>query len=195
MFIAPGFKTTCWRKLKLDDPAHGDWSTAIEILDARIRGRYIDPADELLATDQKILPAVNRRFGFTVLAIDCLMIETLQSFIEGWKSSHGKSTESFRRFLTTRKRFKKFFTKKRAERFYSEFRCGILHQAEIQGNSFVWSVGDLLEIDGKKMTVNRTKFHKSLKDEFVDYLDELRDSVSVVPRKNFRKKMDHICRH
>ena len=194
MYIAPGYTTAEWKKLKLDDPASKDWDTAVDIVDARITGRYLDPADTLIATDAKVRSLVKRRFGFTILAIDCLLIETLQAFIDGHTNTRNGSKESFRRFLTSRPRFAKYFTVTHAERFFTDFRCGIFHQAEVQGNSIVWSVGDLLTMSGNSMTINRTKFHDTLKKEFRDYLAVLRDQANTKPRAKFRKKMDHICR-
>lgn len=66
----------------------------------------------------------------------------------------------------------------RAERFYEEFRCGILHQAEIGGDTKVWSVGALLQDKGRRIIVNRNKFHNLLKAEFQGYLAELREPAA-----------------
>jgi hypothetical protein len=76
MQIAPGIEAEKWQALKLDDPASPDWPEAIRILEARICERFIDPVDHLIATEQ-VKPLAERRFGFTVLAVDCLLIETL----------------------------------------------------------------------------------------------------------------------
>ena len=193
MYIAPGYTDEDWKKLNLDDDASSDWAKAIEILEARIKGRYLDPADMLIAADRQELPK-NRRFGFTVLAVDCLLIETFQAFIEGRKETRNLSKKMFKAFLTTRPAFSSYFDQQLAERFYYDFRCGILHQAEIPADSVVWSVGLLVRVDGQKMTVNRTKFHDALKKEFDAYLKDLADSLQLQLRENFRKKMNHICR-
>ncbi len=193
MYIAPGYRDEDWKKLNLDDDASSDWAKAIKILEARIKGRYLDPADMLISADQKESPK-NRRFGFSVLAIDCLLVETFQAFIEGRKETRNLSEKMFKLFLTTRPAFSSYFNQQRAKRFYYDFRCGILHQAEVPADSVVWSVGPLVKVDGKKMTINRTKFHDALKKEFDAYLKDLANSLNIQPRRNFRKKMDNICR-
>jgi hypothetical protein len=194
MQIAPGVDASEWQGLKLDDPNGSDWDRAVGILAARIRERYIEPVDFLI-TAEETKPATERRFGFTVLAIDCLLVETLGAFIEGREETDGESKKIFSTFLTTRKQFASdFATVDIANQFYKQFRCGILHQAEIGGDSKVWSVGPLLRVDGSAIIVNRNKFHDSLKAEFQTYLAELRDPKNSTLRTNFRKKMDFISR-
>lgn len=194
MQIAPGISSSYWKALSLDNPASADWADAIGVFERRIRERYIEPIDHLVAVD---LPkrAPDRKFGFAILGLDCLVVETLSAFIEGLEDTDGKSKSVFRKFVRTRARFKGFFsTDEIADQFYREFRCGILHQAEVGGGSKIWSVGPLLRIEGKAFTVNRNEFHACLKREFEDYLGELHDPNNVTLRQSFRKKMDFIAR-
>lgn len=194
MQIAPGVNASEWHALSLDDPNSADWDKAVGILAARIRDRYLEPVDFLIASEETKLPS-QRRFGFTVLAIDCLLVETLGAFIEGLEGTDGQSKKVFRTFLRTRKQFAaEFTTDDLANRFYEQFRCGILHQAETGGESKVWSVGPLLRVTGNAIVVNRNKFHETLKTEFDAYLSELRDAHNSSPRSNFRKKMNFISR-
>jgi hypothetical protein len=194
MQIAPGINASAWWTLKLDHATSADWNKAVDILAARIRDRYLEPVDFLIASEET-KPASQRRFGFTVLAIDCLLVETLEAFIEGLEDTVGRSEKVFRTFLRSRKQFAaEFTTDEIASRFYKQFRCGILHQAETGGESKVWSVGPLLHVNGEAITVNRNKFHDCLKAEFQSYLSELRDSRNVTLRQNFKTKMDFISR-
>lgn len=193
MQIAPGVQAAEWRTLRLDDHASPEWTTAVLILEGRIHERYIEPIDHLIATEET-QPAIKRRFGFTVLAVDCLLIETLGAFLDGLEDTDGRSKTTFCKFLTTRPLFKGDFTQKLAERFYKEFRCGILHQAEISGESKVWAVGPLIRDDAGKLIVNRNKLHELLKAEFQNYLAELRNPANVDLRSKFRTKMDFISR-
>lgn len=75
--IAPGYTVCCWKNLSLDpdQPNSQDWKKALEIFDARIRCRFLDPADALIAYEANYS---RKKFGFAILAIDCLVIETLQ---------------------------------------------------------------------------------------------------------------------
>jgi len=193
MQIAPGVNAKEWQVLNLDDASSPDWTTAVEILAGRIHERFIEPINYLIAAEEP-KPAIERRFGFAVLAIDCLLVETLGAFIDGLENTKDKSEATFCKFLTTRPLFSADFTEDLAKQFYEEFRCGILHQAEIGGESKVWSVGPLVRVVGGKIIVNRNKFHEQLKVEFQNYLAELRDLKNVDLRKNFRKKMDFISR-
>ncbi|HEU4689037.1 MAG TPA: hypothetical protein VFS23_11775 [Vicinamibacterales bacterium] len=193
MQIAPGVQASEWKALRLDDHASPDWARAVEILEGRIHERYIEPIDHLIAAEEG-RPANERRFGFTVLAVDCLLIETLGAFLDGLEDTENKSKATFCKFLTTRSLFLGDFTEDLAKRFYKEFRCGILHQAEIGGESKVWSVGPLIRDDGGKLIVNRNKLHERLKADFQNYLAELRNPANVDLRAKFRAKMDFISR-
>lgn len=163
------------------------------MLNDRIQGRYFSPIEMLIrADDEKLIS--ERSFGFAILALDCLLVETFQSFIDGADSSKRASKQVFVKFLTTRPKFKAHFDKTLAEKFYSEYRSGILHQGEIQGDGLVWSVGSLVMQLGNRIAINRTVFHCALKDEFDDYLAHLRSPQETELRANFTKKMDSICR-
>jgi hypothetical protein len=156
--------------------------------------RYIEPADLLINEDSKRENAL-RRYGFSILALDCLLIETLQSFSSGLTDSKKQSKEMFRQFLTSRESFRKYFSEEEAVEFYFKFRCGILHQAEVMGTWLLKSTGPM---KGKKKDgtpyLNRTKFHEALKLEIDCYCDELRNPVNTDLRRNFKKKMDYIAR-
>jgi hypothetical protein len=66
------------------------------------------------------------------------LIETLGALIEGFEDTDGKSKKIFCAFLRTRKQpAAEFRTDDLAKNFY-EFRCGILHQAEIGEENKVW---------------------------------------------------------
>jgi hypothetical protein len=201
MHISPKYTVDDWNNLDLDNN-ESDWQKAIDMLNDRIRGRYFTPIELLLNADNE-KPIGERSFGFAILALDCLLVETFQSFIGGTESSKGKSKEIFVRFLTTRPRFRIHFVKenlsdeekeKLAKKFYLEYRSGILHQGEIQGDGLVWSVGSLIMQLGNRVVINRTAFHTALKDEFDDYLAQLRSPQETELRENFRKKMDSVCR-
>jgi hypothetical protein len=191
--IAPGVDASVWIALSLDEPASPNWQRAIEILDARIKARYLDPVDVLIKAEAD-KPAIERRFGFAVLAIDCLLVETLGAFLLGLEHTEYKSRATFCSFLTTRPAFSPDFTPALADTFYADFRSGILHQAEVGGLGKVWSVGPLVwQVDGA-LTINRNEFHSRLKSEFRRYQAELADRANADLRARFRKKMNFIAR-
>jgi len=60
------------------------------------------------------------------MAIDCLLIETLQQFIKGVSETPRRKNECyFKNFLISR--FKEDFDDEKAKMFYEQIRCGILH--------------------------------------------------------------------
>jgi len=188
--IAPGIDEGDWKELDLDTP--GAWPRAIEIFERRVRGRFTDAVDLLIADDEPRSPK-ERRWGFAVLAIDCLLVETLEAFSQGLTDTRNRSRELCVKFLTERNAFGCFFTRPLATRFYYEFRCGVAHNAQVFGTGRVWSVGPLLALDGNRMTVNRTAFHGALLAELNAYLDALRTGTDLTLRQNLRTKMDFIA--
>jgi hypothetical protein len=192
MKIAPGIDAADWKKLDLDAPNHPDWDRGISILEQRLRGRFTDVVEFLIADDETRAPA-DRRFGFAILALDCLVAETLEAFRQGLVDTRNKSKDLCVTFLSQRPAFKSFFDEALAKRFYYEFRCGIVHNAQVLGSGLVWSVGPLVRQDADRITVNRTAFHEALMREFAAYLNELREPSQSALRQHFRTKMNFVA--
>jgi len=186
-----------WESLKaeLDDPKSPDWDTAIEIFKDRIAHRFIVPINALIGYEKSLQPS-ERRCGFVIMAIDCLLIETLQAFRDGKLLSEYGPTEAslIIKFLRRSPRF--YWEQWKAYRFCRDFRNGILHQAETKNDSLIRSDGPLVTGDenDKGLIINRTKFHEQVEGAFFDYLDELRKESRTELRSNFRKKMAEVCR-
>jgi len=191
--IAPSRRRGYWTVedwKALDFSAEEGWQTAIDIFEDRIRGRFLD-----------IVEAVqNYEFsGFAIMALDCLLIETLQQFYEGkLKTPKNQGKEYFRRFLTGSS-FRDFFDDNMAEEFYDSVRCGILHQAETKGSSriLIRSGAPLVSWveDRNGLVINRHLFHEQLECEFEHYVARLRqnDPPDEELRSRFKRKMDIIC--
>lgn len=201
MEIALNFTDEQWKALNLKDApeeaekeaVEQEWQVAVNVLKDRLYSRYIDPVDALLSAEAG-KPAKERRFGFTILAIDLLLMETIQAFKEGLEDTNGKSKAVFKRFLENSPHFSKHFpTDDYREDFYKKFRCGILHQAEIQSGALLWSIGDLYERAGDMETANRTRIHEALKADLDDYLAELRKPENTELRILFKKKMNAVA--
>lgn len=167
LLISPKFSVEDWKALSFI--TEDDWQKAFDILEDRIEDRFL-----------KVIKRIENYIyaGFAVLALDCLLIETLQQFREGvpetpWK----KSQEYFENFLTQTS-FKKFFNADLAEMFFKQIRCGILHQAEIKGSSRISKHPHVPLVkaakDLKGLIINRKMFHEQLVKEFRRYLSELR---------------------
>lgn len=184
-----------WRNLKLDEPESPDWDKAIEIFENRIVERFIIPIDALIEFEES-RQLSERRCGFVIMAIDCLLIETLQAFRYGELPSEYDPTKTslIIKFLIKSPRFN--WEDWKARRFCQDFRNGILHQAETKKDSLIRSDGPLVtgDINDNGLIINRTKFHEQVKGAFSDYINELREESRTELRSNFRKKMDEVCR-
>lgn len=191
MEIAPNFTAEQWNRLDLDEN-EDDWQTAINVFNERLNARYIEPVEKLIESESG-LKASEKRFGFTILAIDLLLMETIQAFKEGLRTTDGKSKQTFMNFLKNSPHFSGYFTTKaQREKFHKAFRCGILHQGEVQSSALVWSFGELYErIDGMEV-LNRTAVHHALKSDLQDYVAQLRTPASKELRSKFKKKMDFL---
>ncbi len=137
---------------------------------------------------------------FSIMALDCLIIETLNQFYSGKDETEGAHREAFWGFFKNSEFFKDHFSRKKAFTFYSHYRCGLLHQAQTKRKSVVRmdqetmirSVEDDISIG---LVVDRFKFHEALEKEIQSYMDRLTsggEEYSTL-RKNFVTKMDIIC--
>ena len=189
MKISPKYTDENWRTLELSvDSPQSKWQEAVGILHDRIDGRFLKFVRQIEA---------NEFAGFAVMALDCLLIETLQQFREGQEETpRGQSGCYFYSFLTETS-FGKWFNKEKAKMFYDQIRCGILHQAEVKGSSLIKiNTPCLVQVtdDGEGLIIDRNLFHQQLKQEFEKYIQELGDPSNSQLRQKFKKKMDYICR-
>jgi hypothetical protein len=126
-------------------------------------------------------------------------VETLQSFIMGKTSTKDQSEALSKKFLTIAEAFKNHFDNTTAQAYYDDVRCGLLlHIGQTQKMSLIRASGPLVWQDKGGLVINRTAFHKGLREEFDRFLTDLRDSTPSQRRTDFRKRMkkriDFICR-
>ena len=86
--ISPRFTSNDW--YALERHSQDDWAKAADMVKDRLDGRFLHYAGNCLRSPYS---------GFVVLAIDSLLIETLQQFREGITNGHGKSQPMVTRFL------------------------------------------------------------------------------------------------
>jgi hypothetical protein len=191
--IAPGFTADSWSALTFR--GEQDWIRAVSALRKRLDARFLRPARSLLRL---------RRSGFAVLALDSLLVETLQQFREG-VSETPRILRSGRFVLASEDYFKAFltgpyfgtgFNEATAALFYRTIRCGILHQAEVKSSSLVRRDRPLVTVspDGKGLVINPRLFHERVERAFRAYLADLRKPDNADLRRAFRAKMNHIAR-
>lgn len=208
------------------------WDCAINVFERRIKERFLSciealqqadsRADVEVATDAppdcSTLPEDSSKNivavpGFAVMALCCLLIETLQSFREapeplppvagpcGYPTGdcirpERSGAELFRVFLQLPSFGEAFRDQDVATAFVNGIRNGILHEAETR-RWLIWREvpeGQIVEREGKRYHLNRTAFYHALRQEFEIYLGDLRDTRNVELRKRFVKKMNDIVK-
>ena len=211
MEISPRYTSDSWFKLKLTVTSPDkDWKKAVEIFDDRYSNRFINPIDAL-KNNSKINIWVYS--GFSIMAINCLLIETFNQFYYGVKDTDAfKSDESichinsiedsFVDFFCRSKNFSSDFDIKKAKIFYKQIRCGLLHQAETKKTSRIHIKKEQKELiivenedqPNEGISIRRDIFTDRLFQEYDDYKKRLL-KIPFEPklRINFIKKMNYIC--
>jgi len=181
--IAPNFTDKDWQALDLSQEA--DRLRAIEAFRLRIEERFLKPVRAIMSFS---------RSGFAMLALDSLLVETLQQFIQGVPETPQGDAAAFFLALLQRPAFRGAFDATSAELFRKTIRNGILHQAEVKQSSLVRRDGPLLQatLTGDGLVVNPVLFHCRLEDALQDYVEELRKSGSNFWAP-FRTKMEFIA--
>jgi len=217
-----GFRKSEWQSLnrKLDDGDENAWTEAISVLERRIRERFLNCIDALFLADTKQdLRSSDSHAdrncvpGFSIIALWCLLIDTLQSFREKrqdpamptgpcsfpsgpcLKPPSG-TAEQFKSFLRRPAFGDTFKDDGLATKFVNGIRNGILHEAETR-KWVIWRdepVGQIVAPEEDGFALNRTLFYRALKDEFESYLQELHDPSNEGLRQRFRKKMNDLCK-
>lgn len=170
--------------LDLDDKNSPNWSVGIEIIKDRFKKRFFNPIKTLIDNDIK---EIKVNSGFLIMSIDCLIIETLNQFYLGLKSTDQmysqRNWEAFRDFFRYSHYFPDFNKSDELSRtFFEQIRCGLLHQAESKVNSLIniknsEVVTSLQEGNySQGIVINRNLFHKALEDEFDKYNKRLKKS-------------------
>ena len=187
MRISRLFTVEDWKSLDLG--IEDSWRRAVDMFQDRLESRYLEHI-------RRLLPM--KTSGFAVLALDCALIETMENFKRGTRTTpSGKGKKYFVSFLTSSE-FAAHFTVERAEIFYKQIRCGLLHQSEAGEFSRIKRGGGLPLVsdtaDKKSLILNKVLFHELLEQEIKLYYQEIRVGPAPELRANFKKKMDGICR-
>lgn len=197
-------------KLKINYDDNEKWGLAFHFFEERIRTRYLNPINAIL--DLKL----NKGEGFAVVNLQCSLIETIESFINGWEYKHKpkgwfKNKQKsevhnnaciFKSFFTNTMELKKM--KVDGSDFYSSVRCGLLHETQTK-NDWVIRVDkekSLLIYEEKdyKKIIYRENFQKELENIIAKYkiaiikgdpFNNITNGIEL--RKNFIDKMNHIC--
>jgi hypothetical protein len=207
------------------------WQCAVNVFERRIRERYLSCIEALETADSRsdiqvpddapadcstvphddgngiVVP------GFAIMALCCLLIETLQSFREAPETApppagpctypsgpcirpSPSTTQAFKDFLKLPAFGGAFRDSNVARSFVNGIRNGILHEAETR-RWVIWRelpADKIVDQRGNGYTLNRKTFYRALKQEFSRYVSDLRNPANVNLRKRFVKKMNDIVR-
>jgi hypothetical protein len=217
-----GFTKSQWNDLKkrLEDDDEDAWLKAIAVFESRMRERFFSSIDALFAADTKpdVSSSAQERGdgcipGFAIMALCCLLIDTLQGFREAptpmialagpcrypgepcIKPPLG-TAEQFKTFLRRPAFGDTFRDEACARAFVNGVRNGILHEAETR-KWLIWRdepPGQIAEQEQDGFVLNRTLFYHAVKEEFESYLKELRSTQNSALRQRFKKKMNDIVK-
>lgn len=154
----------------------GDRETLAHFIVERFEERYFKPIGDSPS-----------KHGFAILAVCCLVIETLESFYQGRADTKGVSRRMFRAFFQRDTSLTVFNSSD--DWFFENIRCGILHQSETRGGWRVWQRGPLL--DTKAKTINASRFLRELRKAVLAYSTQL--TINDECWSQFKNKMKAVC--
>lgn len=132
----------------------------------------------------------NYKNGFSIMANCCLLIETLESFKNGWGNTYRKSNIAFKKFFDSESNFKDF--QGISNEFYTNVRCGILHQGETTLGYKINRNGTTL-YDSNTKTISAFLFAERMKISLENYKTKLiEEDWDSETWDNFRVKMRKI---
>ncbi|SDS50997.1 hypothetical protein SAMN05216503_3291 [Polaribacter sp. KT25b] len=216
--IAGNLTVNDWKdiKEKLETPNNKLWGLAVHFFEERIKTRYLDPIHAI----QKL--NINEGEGFTMLNLQCSLIETFECFINGWlfylegrnlvwKDKEGK-VASYNNKVNSRQIFISFFDKFKDEfhdlegrDFYSNVRCGLLHETQTKGNWIIRvdteDTKKCYKYDDGNYIIYRNNFQEKLEQLLEEYRKAIVDGKKFKEigistedlRDNFIAKFNHIC--
>ena len=212
---------TLWTKLRVklnqDFIYDAQWEEAIMIFESRLKKKFFTPIQ--LIIDAKLLQGE----GFAILTVQCALIEMFAAFKKGQIFKHSspnkenyeynRSKQMFLSLIEHDELFKDHFWILEsgkwkngpydAGNFYSDVRCGLMHEARTKNNWVINSAPKgtnvktatqfIAEVDGKYQ-IYRTVLHYRLLEYLKKYQEELRQTgyTGIMMRKNFARKLDNL---
>src|SRR6267143_4055440 len=175
-YIAGSKTVDDWRGFRtgLVSGAHrAVWQAAIEdYFRPRLMPRYLEPIRVLQEN------GTFQGEGFSITAIQCTLIEFLESTVQGKSYRYGerlgqheysRSIDIFVSFLVNRNPFAREFNEELARDFYVGVRCGLLHEARTKNGWRIWAEStDGRVVDRPSRTAYRNNFQTALL-QFIDW--------------------------
>ena len=202
MKISPKYLNSDWNNLNLTPSYSDDWETGATIIHDRIHGRYLAQIDTL---EKHLVDDIWLYSGFLIIAVDCMVIETLNQFYLGISDTNqvynGRNKDSFKDFFLRSQFFNTDFDEDISFLFYDHVRNGLLHQAQTKNKTLI-NIEEsemVKKVDSRDINqgiiLNRKLFHEALVNEFEAYISNLKteDTTFDDLRKKCIDKMNTIC--
>lgn len=217
MRVAGKLKVNDWEVLekKLEKDKNENWEKAFQFFEERIKTRYLSPIEAILKLNE------NQGEGFAVVTLQCSLIETIESFINGWVYSsdfkwYNKNVENGyaqmdgRRLKKNQDVFISFFSKRIpfkglgicGECFFKNVRCALLHETQTKNHWLIKknsSDSESYYESPSSKIIYRDQFQRDIKMVISNYKDTITqgkdmDGISTTDlRENFRAKFNHLC--
>lgn len=208
-FISAFINVSEWKKHRVkliegiprDTNAKAEWESAFNLLYTRIKTRFLNPINWILEKRYDVGE------GFSVVTLQCILIEFLEAFYQGKIFTTSKTPRDFEYnsskqlfcdFLMGHKPFSDHFTSKaNANGFFDNIRCGLLHEAATKQTSRINNAPthDMLvlfeENDSSNMRIYRENFYHAICEYIASYKTELLSNRTL--QINFIRKIDDIC--
>jgi hypothetical protein len=176
------------------------WQTAFtEYFYERLASRYLEPISVLQDN------GTFQGEGFSIVAIQCSLIEFLESTVQGLSYQHRRRNDAplgphqysdsgdiFVQFLSKRQPFATDFNRVTARDFYESVRCGLLHEARTKNGWTIWAkspAGTIANTLAK--VIYRNDFQAGILDFIEWYRTVLCSDVEV--QEAFIRKFDSLC--
>jgi hypothetical protein len=186
-----------WKRIRTigtADRSADTWATIYDrVLEERLKIRYLDPITRIDAN--------GKGEGFSILTLQC----ALASLRKGWSYLHGHkghgksdfygdSQKLYVDFLRHEDPFKAHFSKAQAKSFYTNIRCGLVHEAQTKYGWRIWR-GDASRplVDHRQKVVYRNRMRSYIDDYLARYRSELLASADL--QDAFIRKFDYLHKH
>lgn len=169
-----------------------------DYFETRLCLRYLNPIKTLQEN------GTSQGEGFSIVAIQCSLIEFLESTAQGTnyrylKRGHvpgpheySSSQEVFTAFLRNRTPFSNKFDEGSAQDFYVGVRCGLLHEARTKNGWRIWAEGpNGVVASVKNRIVYRNNFQSALLEYIRTYGVALQADAAL--QQGFIRKFDDLC--
>lgn len=191
-----------WRQLRAKLAPGGNshlWENAFrEYFRKRLETRYLNPIRTLREHD------TYEGEGFSIVAIQCTLIEFLESTVRGTNyrylrrgevlgpHEYSVSSELFVAFLSTREPFLRTFTEAAALDFYYGVRCGLLHEARTKNDWTIWGKSPHGQVAD---TERHIVYRDNMQDALLEFINNFGSSLTNdrTLQEAFIRKFDKLC--